>query len=196
MYGDFPAKNTVCTPYIRTNIWSGPPSMCTMHASMRTHNEALATLAHCVFVCVCVCVCVCLGVLRGCKISSCKSTFCDTERHWQRTTPIRAHMQGWPEPHIYTVYIRYFWQGNHQTYGHIRCIYTVLANPTHMTYDSTCDTFNIDMQRARAVVNELSHVCACLNCVCHDIRACMPWLCNVETCNCAPCPLRLCIACA
>jgi hypothetical protein len=25
--------------------------------------------------------------------------------------------------HIYTVYIRYFWQGNHQIYGHIRCIY-------------------------------------------------------------------------
>ena len=33
--------------------------------------------------------------------------------------------------HIYTVHIRYFWQGNHQIYGHIRCIYTVLANPTH-----------------------------------------------------------------
>jgi hypothetical protein len=31
--------------------------------------------------------------------------------------------------HIYTVYIRYFWLGNHQIYGHIRCIYTVLANP-------------------------------------------------------------------
>jgi hypothetical protein len=31
--------------------------------------------------------------------------------------------------HICTVYIRYFWQGNHQIYGHIRCIYTVLANP-------------------------------------------------------------------
>jgi hypothetical protein len=31
--------------------------------------------------------------------------------------------------HIYTVFIRYFWQGNHQIYGHIRCIYTVLANP-------------------------------------------------------------------
>ena len=27
---------------------------------------------------------------------------------------------------IYGVYIRYFWQGNHQTYGHIRCIFTVL----------------------------------------------------------------------
>jgi hypothetical protein len=33
--------------------------------------------------------------------------------------------------HIYTVYLRYFWQGNHQIYGHIRCIYMVLANPTH-----------------------------------------------------------------
>ena len=32
---------------------------------------------------------------------------------------------------IYTVYIRYFWQGNHRIYGHIRCIYTVLANPTY-----------------------------------------------------------------
>jgi len=34
--------------------------------------------------------------------------------------------------HIYTVYIRCFWQRNHQKYGHIRCIYTVLANPTYM----------------------------------------------------------------
>jgi len=33
---------------------------------------------------------------------------------------------------IYTVYIRYFWQGNHRIYGHIRCIYTVLANPSHV----------------------------------------------------------------
>ena len=33
--------------------------------------------------------------------------------------------------HIYTVYVRYFWQGNHQIYGHMRCIYTVLDNPTH-----------------------------------------------------------------
>ena len=38
-----------------------------------------------------------------------------------------------PEPYIYiyTVYVRFFWQGNHQIYGHIRCVYTVLANPTH-----------------------------------------------------------------
>ena len=25
----------------------------------------------------------------------------------------------------------YSWQENHQGYGHIRCIYTVLANPNH-----------------------------------------------------------------
>jgi len=29
------------------------------------------------------------------------------------------------QDHIYTVYIRCFWQGNHRIYGHIRCIYTI-----------------------------------------------------------------------
>jgi len=33
--------------------------------------------------------------------------------------------------HIYTVYTRYFWQGNHQICGHIRRIYTVIVNPVH-----------------------------------------------------------------
>ena len=41
------------------------------------------------------------------------------------------------------IYIRYFWQGNHQIYGHIRCVCTILANPTHThtytcTYSHTC----------------------------------------------------------
>ena len=45
--------------------------------------------------------------------------------------------------HIYTAYVRYFWQGNYHIYGHIRCIYTVLANPTvactfSCTYDVCC----------------------------------------------------------
>jgi len=39
--------------------------------------------------------------------------------------------------HIYTVYIWYFWQGNHQIYGHIRCVYTVLASPSHVQYVCT-----------------------------------------------------------
>jgi len=44
----------------------------------------------------------------------------------------------WPEPYIYTVYLRHFWHGNHQICGHIRCIYTVLANPTSFTYSNEC----------------------------------------------------------
>ena len=32
--------------------------------------------------------------------------------------------------HIYTVYVRYFGQENHQLYGQMRCIYTVPANPS------------------------------------------------------------------
>jgi len=36
------------------------------------------------------------------------------------------------QSHIYMVYIRHLWQGNHQAYGHIRCIYTVLANPSYV----------------------------------------------------------------
>jgi hypothetical protein len=36
--------------------------------------------------------------------------------------------------HLYTVYNRYVGQGTHQIYGHIRCIYTVLANPVYIIY--------------------------------------------------------------
>ena len=43
-----------------------------------------------------------------------------------------CHMSRVGQNHIYTVYIRHFWQGTHQIYGHIRCIYTVLANPAHV----------------------------------------------------------------
>ena len=31
--------------------------------------------------------------------------------------------------HIYTVSIRYFWQGNHQKYGRTWCMFTVMASP-------------------------------------------------------------------
>jgi hypothetical protein len=50
----------------------------------------------------------------------------------QLSTQSSVHMCRVGQNHIYTVYIRYVWQGNHQIYGHIRCIYTVLANPMHM----------------------------------------------------------------
>jgi hypothetical protein len=41
------------------------------------------------------------------------------------------------QDHIYTVYLRYFWQGSHQIYGHIRRIYTVLANPRYFSFDDS-----------------------------------------------------------
>jgi len=48
-------------------------------------------------------------------------------RHTQKH--VHMHMFRVGQNHIYHIYmvcIRYFWQGNHQIYGHIRCIYTVL----------------------------------------------------------------------
>jgi hypothetical protein len=39
---------------------------------------------------------------------------------------------GWPEPYIYGVYT-VFWQINHQMYGHIQYIYSVLANPKKLS---------------------------------------------------------------
>ena len=47
--------------------------------------------------------------------------------------------------HKYTVHIRYFWQGNHQIYGHVRCIYTVMANPSGKTWgvrETFCSPFS------------------------------------------------------
>jgi len=37
-------------------------------------------------------------------------------------------------PTVYTMYIWYFKQGNHHTYGHIWCVYAVLANPRYSLY--------------------------------------------------------------
>ena len=42
-----------------------------------------------------------------------------------------GHIDRVGQNHIYTVYIRYFWLGNHQIYGVYIRIYTVLANPTY-----------------------------------------------------------------
>jgi len=50
------------------------------------------------------------------------------------------HIRRVGKNHIYTVCILFFWQENHQIYGHIRCIYTVLANPT---YTHTVYTHNV-----------------------------------------------------
>ena len=61
--------------------------------------------------------------------------------HTHTSTHIRISLQPWAQhpwrtPRvghnpIYTMYKQKFWQGNRQIYGHIRCIYTLLANLTH-----------------------------------------------------------------
>jgi hypothetical protein len=58
--------------------------------------------------------------------------------HARCSVPLRYRIYKVGQNHIYTVYIRYFWQGNHKIYGHIRCIYTVLANPTHILRYRCC----------------------------------------------------------
>jgi len=50
---------------------------------------------------------------------------------------IVSHIVRVGQNHIYTVYIRHFRQGNHQMYGHIWRIYTVLANPAYRTQSRT-----------------------------------------------------------
>ena len=59
--------------------------------------------------------------------------------------------------YIYTVHIRYFWQGNHQIYGHIRCIYTVLANPTLHTVDKLHLLADPDTTSAHARARSCPH---------------------------------------
>ena len=60
---------------------------------------------------------------------------------------------------IYTVCIRYFWQGNHHIYGHIRYIYTVLANPTNereRAGASQMDTSNALALRCTSLILNIS----------------------------------------
>jgi len=37
---------------------------------------------------------------------------------------LRSCVQGWPEPYIYKVYVRYFWQGHHQIWSYTVYIYS------------------------------------------------------------------------
>ena len=78
--------------------------------------------------CVCVCVrvraCVCLRVPACVRV-------CVPVQMLMCFVCVYVHMIRVDQNPMYTVYIRYFWQGYHQLYGFIRCICTVLANPTY-----------------------------------------------------------------
>jgi hypothetical protein len=76
-------------------------------------------LRSCVCMCVCdnmcVCVCVCDQPLPGIAF--------DTHVY------AVALCVGFAKTIYNTGYIRYFWQGSHQRYGHMHCVCTALANP-------------------------------------------------------------------
>jgi len=61
-------------------------------------------------------------------------------KHRGKLLCTRGHTFRVGQINIYTVYTRYFWQGNHQVYGHVRCIYTVLANFTYFAYVRLVET--------------------------------------------------------
>ena len=69
-------------------------------------------------------------------LASCAGASMYLEKYLGQTsfTTLSVELFGWcmsrvGQNYMYTVEIRYLWQGNHQIYGHIRCIHTVLTNP-------------------------------------------------------------------
>jgi len=76
------------------------------------------TLVECLDVCVCVCAHDCR---YACVYEYVRVTF--RGKLW--TTSVTSGLQNSRvgQNYNYTVYIRYFWQGDHQIYGHMRCIY-------------------------------------------------------------------------
>jgi hypothetical protein len=71
-----------------------------------------------------ICVC-CLFMVSKAHMAQLPQTY---PPPFSSITQTPLHLSRVGHNHIYTVYIRCYWQGNHQMYGHIRCIYTVLAN--------------------------------------------------------------------
>jgi len=105
--------------------------------------QAVCVFAVCQAVCVCCvsgCVCVfavCQAVCVCCLCTSSNPSKINSNLHQffflhqkgsgHQTGSGQPHMYRVGQNHIYTVYIRYIWQGFYQIYGHIRCIHTVLA---------------------------------------------------------------------
>ena len=77
------------------------------------------------------------------------------------------------QDHIGMVYIRYYWQGNHELYSHIRCIYMVLANLTceACVHCEACQYEHIGRAQV-ACTRTHAYVCAISLTVCADVHAC------------------------
>jgi hypothetical protein len=120
MAANGPAIILVCIMYVCECIFV-PVCVC---VCVRVCLRLCVCVCVCVFVCVCVCVCVyvCVYVCVCSCACMCVHVF---------TTSDRCTMHRVGQNHIYTVYIRYFWQENRQMYAQIRCIHTALANPDY-----------------------------------------------------------------
>jgi hypothetical protein len=65
----------------------------------------------CVYVCVCVCVCACVLTMMY-----------TTNMEYGAAVQHSGVMSRVGQNRTYTVYVRFFWQGNYQIFGHIQCI--------------------------------------------------------------------------
>jgi len=87
------------------------------------------------------------GILKLANLSFVVLPFASGTRHtcleafWTHIVQLTRRVG---QSHIYTVHLRCFWQENHQNYGHIQCIHTVLANSTcgHDSHDSPVLVFD------------------------------------------------------
>jgi hypothetical protein len=123
-----------------------PDSPKSVHGKMlgwQTRGVLLpAGIALCVYVCVWTCMRVCVGVCAYvyvcvyiCIQLSPLALFAIQKLevvNWRTRGSALWTVCRVGQNHICTVYIRCFWQGNHQLYGHIRGIYTVLVNSNHL----------------------------------------------------------------
>jgi hypothetical protein len=102
------------------------------------------------------------------------------------------------QDHIYTVYIRYSWQGNHQIYGYIRCMYTFLANPSLVCVLCVC-VLCVSCVCLVCVVCVSCLCLACVLCVCLVCVVCVSCVCLVcvlcVSCVCLVCVLCVCLVC-
>jgi len=94
MYGDFPARNTVCTPYIPINAWFWPiPNMeCLYEWSTRNCKECVHV---CLWLCVrCACVCVVFLAVKFMSVSSlCERVNMDRGEEGHTHTHTQTHTQ-------------------------------------------------------------------------------------------------------
>ena len=71
----------------------------------------------------------------------------------------------WPEAFVFTVNLRHFWQGNHQIYGHIWCIFTVLVNPVCITIGGELRAQTYQLSMAAGSAKKLHQIHTVHNCL-------------------------------